>query len=202
MTMTFRSAAFGVLLSVSAVAYAQDPACTSCHQEQVLSGTHAVGVSCESCHGDGRQHIANPASADILTFRHEPPETRAAPCIACHQDSHAADAQAHRRAGRSCNDCHTVHDNAAPDSARASAGQRSFDGLDSASVAFFTVDPDVCALWFERRRSFPRAAAPNTSPGPDVAVNRALARSIKVTPTAVFGRVATNDSIKKSPSSP
>lgn len=92
-------------------AYVTRTQCAECHDEE--AGKNSAGphqhISCQTCHGPGREHIKEPDTKNIVH-----PEPRAL-CIRCHEhrearpanfpqidvDDHAGDAK--------CNTCHDVH---------------------------------------------------------------------------------------------
>lgn len=61
-------------------------ACAKCHATEAGTYTQTIhsqqGVTCESCHGPGSIHAANPQTTNILTY---PNITRAEVCSQCHQ---------------------------------------------------------------------------------------------------------------------
>lgn len=63
--------------------------CLACHGEPRKIGSHSeAGVTCESCHGPGQQHLvavaAKAPEKQILNPAHLPVEQRMRPCTQCH----------------------------------------------------------------------------------------------------------------------
>jgi DmsE family decaheme c-type cytochrome len=97
--------------------------CATCHEEvakKFASNPHAKmaqlhgnsGVTCENCHGAGREHVEgggdttkifNPAKASTKEVD--------AKCLGCHQGKHQNfDRSAHAENNVGCISCHSVHD--------------------------------------------------------------------------------------------
>jgi len=101
--------------------------CLACHDEApvnlILFTPHAQSADgrtpfghdgCETCHGSGGNHAADPENVPI-GVRFEPGETPAVEqnkvCLGCHQGGMRINWQAspHASANRTCAGCHTVH---------------------------------------------------------------------------------------------
>jgi hypothetical protein len=89
--------------------YAGKKACEECHSDQVqkLAKYEHKTLSCESCHGVGREHADNPDVAIAkLTFSH---------CVRCHEASPSRPKwlkQINSREhypGQRCTECHVPH---------------------------------------------------------------------------------------------
>jgi DmsE family decaheme c-type cytochrome len=114
--------------------------CLMCHEEDVpdfAASPHGRLVNgdwfgqvqaCESCHGDGEEHMASMDPTTIRGFDGEDPEAESKVCLSCHTSVHEMGewpASEHAMAGLSCTSCHTSHQK--PDDGRlrkASLGQR------------------------------------------------------------------------------
>lgn len=100
--------------------------CTSCHTletQNFAHTTHALGMkvalaadpataTCETCHGAGSEHMANPTAKDaVISFTKDggtPIETQNETCMSCHTGG-ARDqwlGSVHQRNDLSCSDCH------------------------------------------------------------------------------------------------
>jgi DmsE family decaheme c-type cytochrome len=110
---------------LQAFSIAQRPAaatsCSNCHAALMnsfqttrhgkVSTAHPAGISCESCHGDGKSHadsngdpsrVQNPAKLNVRDAD--------ALCLGCHSASHPYFGQsAHANANVGCANCHSVH---------------------------------------------------------------------------------------------
>jgi DmsE family decaheme c-type cytochrome len=102
--------------------------CKMCHQGHYASyieSPHAIKAiikspankeGCESCHGDGKSHIqkGGGGGVDIFIFRNKKIDgtEKSAKCLDCHAETRTLshwDMGAHKAAGISCDNCHTVH---------------------------------------------------------------------------------------------
>jgi Cytochrome c554 and c-prime/Doubled CXXCH motif (Paired_CXXCH_1) len=73
-----------------------DPTCLRCHMSGVqkqVAGTenlynrlpfNQVGITCESCHGDAREHVLSKGHAVVINPAKLSPERRDSTCIVCH----------------------------------------------------------------------------------------------------------------------
>lgn len=96
-----------------------DRMCARCHAGVSLDGTsHGVlsktdpGGSCESCHGSAAAHVLDPEANPML--KDVAPAARAERCLSCHRtgpDHVTAWADSEfAAAGKTCADCHAVHE--------------------------------------------------------------------------------------------
>lgn len=102
--------------------FAGGAACAMCHEAETssfgnnphskLSLQHGgKGVTCEGCHGPGKEHIdAGGDATKIFSFSHATPEQIEQRCLTCHQGDHEAfQRSAHAEAKVVCTQCHSVH---------------------------------------------------------------------------------------------
>jgi DmsE family decaheme c-type cytochrome len=108
--------------------YVGEKECLSCHDAQaqgyVGSPHHRVAdprtpaskQGCETCHGPGRAHAADPVAARLRSFRTLAADEVNATCAACHsRGEHALwDGSQHESRGLACTSCHSVHDPKSP----------------------------------------------------------------------------------------
>lgn len=111
--------------------YAGEASCLECHETegQSLHGTPharaknprtpAAGLSCESCHGPGKQHVDAGGEGFILNPATMKPRDAGETCTTCHNRSEHAywEGGKHDSRNMSCVTCHSVH------SPKSSAGQ-------------------------------------------------------------------------------
>ena len=93
--------------------------CTDCHAgmgESLIATPHAAlhsetqpDVTCVKCHGDGTEHMKNPAGGNVIAFTDETALVKDAACSSCHVEQRNAGHGAHALAGLSCTDCHSTH---------------------------------------------------------------------------------------------
>lgn len=113
--------------------------CLECHNKapvnQILHRAHGqkgdsrtpfANDGCETCHGSGSEHAANPSVAVPVMFGEKsatPAAQQNEVCLTCHQGGVRINWQAstHAAADRTCNGCHDVH--AAKDRVQARASQ-------------------------------------------------------------------------------
>jgi hypothetical protein len=98
-------------LSTREPRYVDRKTCAECHDEQTAqnaAGPHSH-VSCQTCHGPGDHHIAEPSTSNIHR-----PKTKEI-CVRCHEANKARPAKfpqiemAEHGDGAKCESCHTVH---------------------------------------------------------------------------------------------
>lgn len=96
--------------------------CETCHADETkkfaenphsrLALMHGgKGVTCESCHGPGREHVESGGDATkIFQFSKATPKTVNKTCLTCHAGQHPNfEHTAHGEASMSCTSCHSVH---------------------------------------------------------------------------------------------
>src|SRR5215472_12214004 len=94
--------------------------CETCHAEAVkkfpdnphskLALMHeGKGVTCESCHGSGKEHVESGGDATkIFQFTKASPKMVDDKCLTCHAGAHPNfDRSAHGEAGVGCASCHS-----------------------------------------------------------------------------------------------
>jgi DmsE family decaheme c-type cytochrome len=98
--------------------------CLTCHEAQkagyVNSPHHramdprtpGAQQSCETCHGPGSEHAADPLHNKVKDFTKLPADQVNATCTTCHnRGEHALwDGSTHEARGLACTSCHSVHD--------------------------------------------------------------------------------------------
>lgn len=96
--------------------------CETCHAEVTkkfpdnphwkLALMHeGKGVTCESCHGSGKEHVESGGDATkIFQFSKAAPKVVSEKCLACHAGAHPNfERSAHGEANVGCASCHSVH---------------------------------------------------------------------------------------------
>jgi hypothetical protein len=90
--------------------WAGKAACVECHTDhaaKLAGGAHKT-LSCETCHGPGRQHVEDPAGAKL-------PKLNMSLCVRCHAASPSRPAWMHQinvhdhYTGNLCTECHVPH---------------------------------------------------------------------------------------------
>jgi DmsE family decaheme c-type cytochrome len=113
----------------AASGYVGEDTCLTCHdgmQKGYTTTAHgraahprspAAAHGCESCHGPGAKHAADPAvPGSIISFTRIEPRAASRQCLTCHaRDSHTLwDGSMHDVRNLSCVTCHSVHDFKSP----------------------------------------------------------------------------------------
>jgi predicted CXXCH cytochrome family protein len=115
------------------VANADDPgyvgsdACKDCHEDQFKAYSHTshaqlskIGswkskvTGCESCHGPGKNHIAEGDPTKIISFKNKTSKETAETCLSCHagkEERNNFRRGEHWRNDIGCTDCHSPHSN-------------------------------------------------------------------------------------------
>jgi hypothetical protein len=92
-------------------AYQPRAACAECHDEQAAqnaAGPHSK-ISCQTCHGPGREHLDDPSTKNIQ----KPPVRET--CLRCHEQRaarphwHVQINEQEHADGAACGDCHSIH---------------------------------------------------------------------------------------------
>lgn len=90
--------------------WAGKAACVECHPDhaaKLASGAHK-SLSCETCHGPGREHVEDPAGQKL-------PKLNMSLCVRCHAASPSRPAWMHQinvhdhYTGNLCTECHVPH---------------------------------------------------------------------------------------------
>jgi DmsE family decaheme c-type cytochrome len=103
--------------------YVGEATCLTCHDDRKKgyegsphamatdARTPAAQQGCESCHGAGSLHVADPVSVKPRQFSKAAPAEVNAACTTCHNKGEHAlwDGSQHEARGLSCASCHSVH---------------------------------------------------------------------------------------------
>jgi DmsE family decaheme c-type cytochrome len=81
------------------------------HGRSMDARTPAATQGCESCHGPGAAHAADPVANKVITFKPKDAERGEAQCTTCHnRGSHTLWAGSqHDMRGLTCTSCHSAH---------------------------------------------------------------------------------------------
>jgi predicted CXXCH cytochrome family protein len=111
--------------SYSAGDYVGSEACMDCHEDQFKAFSHTshaklakIGswkgkaTGCESCHGPGKNHIAEGDITKIISFKNKSPKATSESCLSCHagkEEHNNFRRGEHWRNDIGCTDCHSPH---------------------------------------------------------------------------------------------
>src|SRR5579863_2067557 len=86
--------------------YAKSP-----HHQAADPRTPAAAKGCETCHGPGSEHAADPVNVKVKDFKTLKSSDANAVCTTCHNKGEHAlwDGSKHEARGLACTTCHSVH---------------------------------------------------------------------------------------------
>jgi len=113
----------GARPSSPAAKYVGDEPCATCHVAQAEGyaktphhqtadpRTPAAAKGCETCHGPGSEHAADPVNVAVKDFKTLKSSDANAVCTTCHNKGEHAlwDGSKHEARGLACTTCHSVH---------------------------------------------------------------------------------------------
>jgi DmsE family decaheme c-type cytochrome len=111
----------GQAKDAGAAEFAGSDTCATCHEEVVkgfASNPHTKmaqmhgksGVTCENCHGAGKEHADNADPTKIFNPAKATAKEVDTKCLTCHQGQHANfERSGHGEANVSCISCHAIH---------------------------------------------------------------------------------------------
>src|SRR5678810_387476 len=105
--------------------YVGSEACKDCHEDQFKAFSHTSHAEiiklgswknkvtgCESCHGPGKEHIAEGDPTKIISFKNKSPKQISETCLTCHagrEEHNNFRRGEHWRNDVGCIDCHSSH---------------------------------------------------------------------------------------------